>query len=307
MGGVSGGALAVAVSQGGGLGLIGAGYSDSQWIRSQFERAGECAVGIGFITWHLARHPDCLDAALAYQPAAVMLSFGDPAPFVSRIKDAGAKLLLQVQSLSDAEAAASLGADVIIAQGTEAGGHGGTRATLALVPAVVDAVAPVPVLAAGGIVDGRGLAAALVLGASGALVGTRFYAATEAQGHPQARRRLIEAGGDETLRTRVFDIVRDLPWPRAYTGRAIANAFTQSWHGRESTLERQLSTQRERYNRASAEGDLSLAVVWASEAVDMIHSVEPAAKILEDMMKQAVSAIACAHRAAIAEAPARAE
>ena len=139
-----------------------------------------------------------------------MLSFGDPAPFVPPIRAAGARLILQVQTLADARAAAALGADVVVAQGAEAGGHGAKRATLPLVPAVVDAIAPTPVAAAGGIADGRGLAAALVLGAAGVLAGTRFYASREALGHAAAKARLVEGAGDATLRTTVFDLVRGL-------------------------------------------------------------------------------------------------
>ena len=191
MGGVAGGALAAAVSRAGGLGLLGPGYHDEAWIEREFAAADGLPVGIGFITWHLARHPDRLRAALAHKPVAVMLSFGDPAPFVPSIQAAGAKLVLQVQTLADARAAAALGADVVIAQGAEAGGHGAKRATLPFVPAVVDAIAPTPVAAAGGIADGRGMAAALVLGAAGVLVGTRFYACNEALGHPAAKARLV--------------------------------------------------------------------------------------------------------------------
>ena len=173
MGGVSGGALAGAVSAAGGLGLIGAGYADAalglgsdDWIGSEFDKAGNHAVGIGFITWALDRRPGALDVALERQPHVVMLSFGDIAPYAAKIREAGAILISQVQTLKDAREAAAKGAQIIVAQGTEAGGHGASRATLPLVPAVVDAVAPVTVAAAG-IADGRGLAAALMLGAGG--------------------------------------------------------------------------------------------------------------------------------------------
>jgi nitronate monooxygenase len=163
---VSGGRLAAAVSAAGGLGLIGGGYGDGNWIKDEFAAAGNQVVGVGFITWSLAKQPELLDRALEYDPAAIMLSFGDPAPFVGKIKDAGTKLICQVQTVADARAAVDLGADVIIAQGTEGGGHAATRSTFTLTPAVVDAIAPVPVAAAGGVADGRGLAAALMLGFS---------------------------------------------------------------------------------------------------------------------------------------------
>lgn len=116
---------------------------------------------------------------LAAQPHAVVLSFGDPRPFGAVLKAAGCKLICQVQDLATAGLARDAGADLVVAQGSEGGGHGAGRGTLALVPAVVDAVVPIPVLAAGGVADGRGLAAALMLGAQRALIGTRFYASAE--------------------------------------------------------------------------------------------------------------------------------
>jgi len=174
MGAVAGGRLAAAVSRAGGLGLIGPGYLDAEWIEAQFALAGGERVGIGFITWDLERSPARLAVALDHKPAAVMLSFGDATPFVAPIRRAGAALILQVQSLAAARTAAAFEPDLIVAQGTEAGGHGASRALFPLLPAVVDAVAPIPVAAAGGVADGRGLVAALALGASGALIGTRF-------------------------------------------------------------------------------------------------------------------------------------
>jgi len=142
------------------------------------------------------------------------------------------------------------GADIIVAQGTEAGGHGGGRSTLPLVPAVVDMVAgsgrSVPVVAAGGITDRRGLAAALMLGADGVLMGTRFYVASESLVAPGAQARVIAASGDETLRTTIFDIARGYTWPKVYTGRAVRNRFSEAWHGREDALARD-EVERARY------------------------------------------------------------
>jgi nitronate monooxygenase len=287
MGSVSGGALAAAVSRAGGLGLIGPGYDDEAWIEREFAAAAGVPVGIGFITWHLARHPERLRAALAHRPVAVMLSFGDPAPFVPAVRAAGAKLILQVQTLGDARSGAALGADVVVAQGAEAGGHGAQRGTLPLVSAVVDAIAPTPVAAAGGIADGRGLAAALVLGAAGVLVGTRFYASREALGHAAAKARLVDEGGDATLRTRIFDIVRGLDWPTRFTGRALKNQLSDRWHGREAELQAQLAHEQERYAGAARVGDVSRAVVWAGEAIDLIRDLPLAAEIVERMVSEA--------------------
>jgi nitronate monooxygenase len=232
-----------------------------------------------------------LRVALAHKPVAVMLSFGDPAPFVPSIRAAGARLILQVQTLADARAAAALGADLVVAQGAEAGGPGAKRATLPLVPAVVDAIAPIPVAAAGGIADGRGLAAALMLGAAGVLVGTRFYASKEALGHASAKARLVDDEGDATLRTTVFDLVRGLDWPTRFTGRALENRLSETWHGREAELRAQFAEEHERYAAAAQVGDVSRTVVWASEAVDLIHDLPPAAKIVRRMVSEARAAL----------------
>ena len=296
MGMTSGGALAAAVTRAGGLGLIGVGYADEDFINREFDAAGNQPVGIGFITWDLAKAPKRLDVALARKPRAVMLSFGDAAPFVRPIKDSGAKLIMQVQNLALARKAKTLGADVIIAQGVEAGGHGGDpnngRSTLPLVPAIVDAVNPVPVLAAGGIADGRGLAAALALGAAGALIGTRFIAATESLSHVNAKQRVAAAGGDDTLRTRVFDIGRAIDWPEEYTGRALANDFSGRWHGNEAALRQALDTERPRYFEAAGKGDTGTMVVWAGEGLDLIKDVQPAAMIVERIVAEAEAALA---------------
>ncbi|HET7593976.1 MAG TPA: nitronate monooxygenase, partial [Stellaceae bacterium] len=223
MGSISGGALAGAVTAAGGLGIIGGGYGDAEWVERQFAAAGNHRVGCGFITWSLAQRPEVLDAALAHEPAAIMLSFGDPRPFAARIKQAGARLICQVQSLAHVEEAIAAGADIIVAQGAEAGGHGGVQATLPFVPAVADAVArrapDVVVVAAGGIGDGRGLAATLMLGAEGVLIGTRFYASAESLAHPAAKAHMAAAVGHETIRTSTIDIVRGIPWPREFTVR----------------------------------------------------------------------------------------
>jgi nitronate monooxygenase len=157
MGSVSGGRLAGAVSEAGGLGLIGGGYGDKEWLEREFAAAGNRRVGCGFITWSLAKQPGLLEVALAHRPAVLMLSFGDPRPFAKRIQAEGVVLMCQVQSRDHTLQALDARAEVIVAQGTEAGGHGGSRATLPLVPAIVDLVArrapEVVVVAAGGIAE----------------------------------------------------------------------------------------------------------------------------------------------------------
>src|SRR5205823_10827662 len=170
--------LTTAVSSAGGFGILGGGYGERSWLEAETAKLKKSAgaFGIGFITWSLAKRPELLDIALAARPRAIMLSFGDPKPFAPRIKSSGALLICQVQDEDMARQALDAGADVLIAQGTEAGGHGASRTTIDIVPAIIDLVAGrVPVAAAGGIGDGRGLAAMTMLGASGVLLGTRFY------------------------------------------------------------------------------------------------------------------------------------
>jgi len=275
--------------------MIGGGYADPDWLARECAAAGQCRVGCGFITWALAERPAALDVALQHQPAAIMLSFGDAAPFLPKIKKAGALAICQVQSLTQARTVLRDGADIIVAQGTEAGGHGGGRATLPLVPAVVDMVAGaghrVPVVAAGGITDGRGLAAALMLGADGVVMGTRFSVASESLAAPGAKARVVATSGDETLRTTVFDIARGYTWPQGYTGRAVRNRFADAWHGHEDVLA-QDETARARYAEAAAQGDADIAVVFAGEGIDLIHAVEPAAAILARVIREAEAALA---------------
>jgi nitronate monooxygenase len=184
---ISGGRLAAAVTSAGGLGLIGGGYCDPEWLQREFDQADGTRVGCGFITWSLARTPRVVDEALAREPATIMLSFGDLRPSADRIRAAGVPLTAQVQNLDHARRALDAGADIIVAQGGEAGGHGmSARSTFTLVPEVVDLVAErspeTLVLAAGGVADGRGLAAALALGADGALVGTRVLGVARSAG-----------------------------------------------------------------------------------------------------------------------------
>ncbi len=288
---VAGGALAAAVTAAGGLGLIGGGYGDRDWIERELRAAGNTRVGIGFITWRLADQPGLLDLALEYAPAAVFLSFGDPAPFAARAKEAGVPVICQVQTLEHARSAARAGADIIVAQGTEAGGHGGARTTMTLVPAVVDAVAPMPVVAAGGISDGRGLAAALTLGAAGVLIGTRFFATSEALGHENAKARLVSAGGDDTVRTSVFDIVRELPWPAPYRIRAVRNRLFDRWNGAEDALRREVAEgadyPADAFDAALQSGDTEEGMVVGGQGLDLVHAIEPAGDVVARIVADA--------------------
>ncbi|MEV6749250.1 nitronate monooxygenase [Streptomyces sp. NPDC051080] len=240
MGGSAGGALAGAVSRGGGLGLLGGGGGDEDWLARELpvlvdEAAGK-PWGIGFLSW--AVDVAVVARALEHGPTAMMLSFGDPGPFVEHIRSAGAVLIIQVTDLEEARRAVDLGADVIVAQGTESGGHGARhgRSTLPFVPVVVDLATPTPVLAAGGIADGRGVAAALALGADGALVGTRFHATPEALLAPETARAIVAGRGEDTERNSVLDIARSSRWPTKYTARTLGHPYLDGWRGREDEL-----------------------------------------------------------------------
>jgi nitronate monooxygenase len=296
MAGVSGGALAAAVSGAGGLGLIGGGYGDADWLEREFDAAGDARIGVGFITWSLARQPQLLDLVLNRNPAALMFSFGDFKPFLPRIRDEQTKFIVQVQTLDQAREAADAGVDAIVAQGTEAGGHGGNRATLPFVPAVVDIAKGIPVIAAGGIADGRGLAAALALGASGVLCGTGFFASDESLADNQAKQAAVSGSGDDTERSSVFDMARGLDWPSDWNLRTMRNSFTRRWSADMDGLSQNLAEEQARFNAASAAGDIDVAAVIVGEAADLIRLREPAQATLHRMISQAEDRLRCIGR-----------
>jgi nitronate monooxygenase len=280
MGAISGGLLAQAVSDAGGLGLIGGGYCNEAWIERELELVRPNTVGIGFITWALAKKPHVLDMAIRHRPKAIMLSFGDIAPFANTIKKAGITLICQVQTLAQARDVYKKGADIIVVQGTESGGHGASRGLFSLLPAVADAVVGVPIVAAGGIADKRGVKAAQALGAQGVLLGTRFYACKESLASDEAKQKILAAKGDDTLRTCVFDYVRGYDWPAMYTARAIENDFSKKWHEQVGAKQMIDDTQKAAYQRASDHKNFDTAAIFAGECVDLIHDVPTAAKIV---------------------------
>jgi nitronate monooxygenase len=291
MGGASGGALAAAVANAGGLGLVGGGRQDLGWLLHELETASLStagAWGVGFQSW--ATEPATVAAALRFRPRAVMLAFGDPRPLAEPVRRSAVPLIIQVTDLEEARQAMDVGADVIVAQGTEAGGHGGRRSTLPFVPVVADLVAPTPVLAAGGIADGRGIAAALALGASGALLGTRFLVALEALVPAYATKAILESGGEDTERSRITDIARGAPWPARYAARTIRNPLLQQWIGREEEFAAD-PTARQAYLDAVESGDLPADPVWASEAIDLITELAPAAEVVTGLAAEAEAAL----------------
>lgn len=288
----AGGALASAVSEAGALGLLGGGYAERNWFEQESRKVTRPDVGSGFITWAVEPDLDLFDHALERHPRAMMLSFSDPAKLAARVKKAGVPLICQVQTLAHALRAVDVGADVVVAQGTEAGGHGMTsRSTMPFVPAVVDALAKraphVSVVAAGGIADGRGLAAALMLGADGVLMGTRFWATQEALIHSAAHARAVAATGDETIRTKVYDIVRKRAWPSQYTGRLMVNNFIEKWHGDEDKLHAARSEELTRVEAASDAGDYDTANVTVGESIGLIHDIPAAGDLVRRIAAEA--------------------
>jgi len=288
---IAGGKLAAAVSGAGGLGLLGGGYGDADWLRQAFKAAGNQRVGVGFITWSLMQKPDLVDLALSHKPAAFMVSFGDGTTAVEAARAAGVPAIWQVQRVAQAKQALAAGAEVIVVQGQEAGGHGMDRGLTAFLPAVRDLAGPDQILlAAGGIADGRGLAAALMLGADGVMMGTRFWASAEADGPDAAKSMVVHVEGDDTVRSKVFDVARGKDWPSHFTGRVYANDFLKQWHGDMDGLKGQLDAERSRYN-SSDEEDFSIRVTIAGESADLIQGVEPAEKIVHDVVTGAAGLI----------------
>ena len=287
---VADGRLAAEVDAAGGFGILGGGYGDEKWLARELDVLERAKVrfGVGFITWSMAKQPRVLDLALERKPVAVMLSFGSPVPFIDRIKRTGALVICQVQAAALAKEAAAAGADVLVAQGTEAGGHGASRGLITLVPEIVDLVeGRIPVVAAGGIADGRGLAAALMLGAAGVLMGTRFYASQEAAGAQAAKERIREARGDDTLRSIVFDISRRNVWPAPFTGRCLRNPYADRWFGHEIELLRHLDEESPKYLAARQAGDFGIAAVIAGEAAGLIHDIPSAHDVIERVVHEA--------------------
>jgi nitronate monooxygenase len=295
---VSGGALAGAVSRAGGLGLLGGGYAGL--LPGEPELCKELALlqgqrcGVGFITWALQQRPWVLDELLErFTPACLVLSFGDPRPWARRLQQDRIPLLCQVQTLQQARLAIEAGAAAIIAQGQEAGGHGGGRGLFPLVPELADHLArhapDTLLLAAGGIADGRGLAAALLLGADGVVMGSRFVACTAALAPPAALQRILQASGDETVRTTIIDALRGVSWPEEFSFRVLRNALTAQWAHREAEAMAARGSWSARYEEARKQQDYDTAAVVVGEAVGLIQDVQDAHFIIRHTVEQAAT------------------
>ncbi len=290
MGGRAGGELAGHVTAAGGLGMIGAArYATPPWLAEQAElvrraAGSEAPMAFGLMTWSLDQDDALLDAVLAYSPALVSLSFGDPAPYVQRAKDAGAVVISQINSVEDLRTVEAAGVDAVVAQGGEAGGHTGRVATLPLLQEVLRAT-DLPVLAAGGIGTGAGLAAVLAAGAQGALIGTALLASPETVGPEYAVPALLKAGSADTVYTDVFDKARHQPWPARWFGRALANDFTARWHDGDGA---EPSSGSEEAVSAAYDGAMpEVGVVYAGQAAGLVDEERPAREVIASIAADA--------------------
>lgn len=289
MAGPGEGPLAAAVSAAGGLGMVGVADSRSPaWVREQARIAAAPGrpYGVGLMAWALERDAAQLGAVLDLdpdlRPGLVSVSFGGVDPFVARLREAGVRVAVQAGTVAEAERAAAAGADLVVARGGEAGGHGRDAvATLPLLQAVLDRV-DVPVVAAGGVAGPRGLAAVLAAGAVGAWVGTAFLTAREAGTPPAARQRLLAADGADTAYGRVFDVAQRLGWPSEYGGRALRNPFFDRWRDRLDELAVD-DAAAEELARARRDGDLDAAYVYAGQGVGGLTEERSAADVLADL------------------------
>lgn len=289
MAGVAGGELAAAVSAGGGLGMIGVGSSatvDSIVAEAAIARAAGRPFGIGLMAWALADRPDQFHATVEAGPALVSVSFGAFEPWVERLHTLGIPAATQIGDTEEARVAAGCGVDLLVARGSEAGGHGRDRvATLPLLQSVLDIV-DVPVIAAGGIGTGRGLAAVLAAGAAGAWVGTALLASPEALSSSSAVARALAASETDTRYTSVFDVVQGIGWPPGYPGRALANDFWRRWSGREDELATNPDAA-EQFAAARRGGNYDVAYIYAGQGVGLLRAERSAVAVVTDIAAEA--------------------
>jgi nitronate monooxygenase len=294
-GGTAGPSLAAAVSKAGGLGGL-AGIVEGPEASRERIRALRAMTSNPFSVnlWvhMLGEWPGLFDVCLEERVPSVTLSFGDPTPYVAKAYDAGVGVLCQVQTVAGARRAAAAGVDAIIAQGGEAGGHTGSVATMALVPQAVDAAGGIPVIAAGGIADGRGLVAALALGAQGVIMGTRFVAASEATPPaPRHQEKIIGAGADDTVFTDVFDVMDAISFPEGIHGRVVRTPFVDEWYGREEELRAARAAIMAEAPRAGDTPERAHSA-YAGQSAGLIRDVKPVAAIIADIMREADAVLA---------------
>ena len=288
--------LVVAVSQAGGFGILGVSGMSAAQIPAQIgaiREATDKPFGVNFLLFRTEE--DAFLAAVEAQPPVVSCAWARPDQdlrvYFQRAHDAGLLVMHMAGEVPEAVRAAEAGADIIVAQGTEGGGHVGWMASLPLVPMIVNAVAPLPVLAAGGIADGRGLAAALALGAEGVLLGTRLLATDEAPIHANLKRAIVQSNGHDTVLTEIPDIATGSIWPGAMA-RTLRNRFVERWAGREWALRQGYREVGQAALEARQAGDVDNAPILIGQDAGLIDAVLPVADIIPRMVSEAEEIIA---------------
>jgi NAD(P)H-dependent flavin oxidoreductase YrpB (nitropropane dioxygenase family) len=283
--------LVAAVSRAGGLGVLGATRQTPEELArdaAAIRVATDRPFGLNLLLF--LERPGQFDGLLAARPRVVSTAWSrldqDLGTYVARIHAIGALAMHMVSTVAEARSAARAGADVIVAQGTEGGGHIGLMGTMPLVPMVVGAVAPVPVLAAGGVADGRGLAAALALGADGVLLGTRFLATDEAPIAKGFKQAIVESDGHDTMVTDIPDVAHGQVWPGAYV-RVRRNRFIEEWLGRANELRRHRAEVSAQLRQAAQTGDPDRGAIMIGQTAGLIERVEPAADVVRQISREA--------------------
>ena len=287
--------LAAAVSTAGALGSLGAWRRPADRLRTdltELRRATDRPFAVNHVVPDL--DPAAFEITLEARPALVSFALDDAGELVQRVHDVGSLVMQQVTTVRQAEAAAESGADVIVAQGHEAGGYGGTVTTLTLVPQVVDAVAPIPVVAAGGIADGRGLAAALMLGAAGANLGTRFLASREAPVGGGWKQAIVDAASDDWSQLDFWNDAFPTPGELGYGTRvrALRTGFTERWEARRDELRRDPAALIAELEAAEEAGTLDELIVVGGQSAGLIDEIEPATEIVESIAAEAAAILA---------------
>jgi NAD(P)H-dependent flavin oxidoreductase YrpB (nitropropane dioxygenase family) len=283
--------LVAAVSNSGGFGTLGTTALRGEQIAAAartIREATDRPFGINHLLFRM--NDEDYAQTLSVRPNAVAFAWAnkeqDLRSYFDRAHEAGIKAMYMAPTVPEAVRAASAGADLIIAQGSEGGGHVGWMATMVIVPMVVSAVAPVPVLAAGGIADGRGVAAALALGADGALIGTRFLATPEAPLHANFKQAIVDSDGHDTVLTEIHDLASGHVWPGA-VARVQRNAVIERWIGREWALRQNRVEVSKALGKARQAGDVNNATLMFGQDAGLIDSVKPAAEIIQTMILEA--------------------
>lgn len=288
--------LTAAASNAGALGSLGAGLRPADEHKAELARLKQLTDRPFAVNHTLYGEPDeeALAASIAARPAVMTFSLGDPVDFVDMVHDAGILVMQQVTTVDQASQAISRGVDVLIAQGAEAGGFSGTTSTLPLVPEIVDIAGSIPVLAAGGIADGRGLAAVLELGAQGANVGTRFLASTESSASSLWKQRIVESTSEQTVKFDVWSAIFPTP-PGAYeiSPRALRTPYIEEWNHRPEEARAHADELAAEFASAVDQGRIDELMPWAGETVGLITQVQPVAEIVRDMIETAEARLAC--------------